>query len=375
MRRFLLIILVLFILSGCSRTQDSVTVPTTAEATETAATTEPQKDPLTLMLEDMSVSEKVGQLFLVAAPNQNTAEQIQNYHLGGYVLFYDDVEGHTPDSLSQWISSLQDASDIPLLIAVDEEGGTVCRISSNSAFRNSRFPSPRKLYTQGGKSLLLDAEREKCLLLKKLGINVNLAPVCDITTKSDAFMYQRSLGLSPELTSECIGDMVKVMSENKIGSVLKHFPGYGNNTDTHVAMAFDNRSLSQLEGNDLVPFQGGIDAGCGAVMVSHTVVAAIDPEHPATLSPAVHQYLRENMGFDGVIITDDLDMDAITDHYEKGEAAVQAVLAGNDLLCTWSYETQHDAVLQAIYDGRISLERLDSSVMRILKWKQNLGIL
>ena len=375
MKKIIIILCFLLLMAGCSKTPDPIRSGSMIDAGDIKAPETQKKDALTLLLESMTTEEKVGQLFLVAAPNQDILTQIETYHLGGIILFGDDVEGQTPDSLRDWIDQIQISSQVPLLVAVDEEGGTVCRISSDSDFRGSRFPSPRKLHNEGGKELLLSTEEEKCKLLKTLGINANLAPVCDITTDSNAFMYQRSLGLSPEKTADCIASMVAVMSDNGIGSVLKHFPGYGNNTDTHVAMAIDDRSLSELECADLVPFQGGIDAGCGAIMVSHTIINAMDSQYPATLSPAVHRYLREDMGFEGVIITDDMDMDAITDHYGSDDAAVLAVLAGNDILCTWSYSTQYEAVLHAVHTGQISEQQLNSAVLRILTWKHQLGLL
>ena len=346
-------------------------VPETVETTA-AATTEPA-DPILELLEIMSLEELVGQLFLVAPP-ENPLEAISTYHFGGYILFDNAFKGQTPSSVTQTLATYQSAAAIPMLIAVDEEGGSVCRVSTYPAFRASRFPSPRKLFEQGGLELCVQTEEEKSKLLRDLGINVNMAPVCDITTDSSAFMYSRSLGQSAEITAQYIAAVVKAMNQYQTGSVLKHFPGYGNNTDTHVAMAVDNRKRTELENVDLVPFQAGIDAGCGAVLVSHTIVTDIDSEFPATLSPAVHNYLRTNMHFDGVIITDDLEMDAIADHYGAGEAAVLAVLAGNDILCSWSYEVQYDAVLDAVRTGRIPIELLNASVLRILRWKQQLGL-
>ena len=130
-----------------------------------------------------------------------------------------------------------------------------------------------------------------------------------------------------------------------------------------------------MEANDLIPFAAGIEAGCGAVLVSHNIVQALDGDYPASLSPAVHQYLRDTMGFDGVVMTDDLVMEAITDRYGTGEAAVLAVQAGNDLLCSTDYAEQYNAVLSAVLDGRIDFDALNASVTRILKWKQNLGLL
>jgi beta-N-acetylhexosaminidase len=261
------------------------------------------------------------------------------------------------------------------LIAVDEEGGTVTRVSRYPQFRESLFPSPRSLYEQGGLPLLLETEQEKCRLLRSLGINVNMAPVCDVTDDPWAFMYDRSLGLSPEETGAAIAAMVQVMTEEQVGSVLKHFPGYGNNTDTHTGIAVDDRPLEQLEAADLVPFAMGMEAGAGAVLVSHTFVNALDTELPASLSPAVNRYLREEMGFAGVIVTDDLVMQAITDLYGAEEAAVLAVLAGNDLLCSSEYVVQYNAVLQAVQEGRIPEEQLNAAAARVLQWKYDLGLL
>ena len=184
-----------------------------------------------------------------------------------------------------------------------------------------------------------------------------------------------SLGQSPEATGDFVYRTVKKMRAYGIGSVLKHFPGYGNNADTHTGVAVDSRSLDTFEQQDLLPFASGIAAGCDAVLVSHTVVQAMDPQLPASLSPAVHEYLRETMGFQGVILTDDLSMEAITESYGAGEAAVIAVLAGNDLLCSTEYAVQYEAVLEAAQTGRIEGSRLDEAVSRVLRWKLELGLL
>ena len=157
--------------------------------------------------------------------------------------------------------------------------------------------------------------------------------------------------------------------------MLKHFPGYGNKPDTQTDMVRDSRSLESLESFDLLPFAAGIDAGADAILVSHTIVEAFDTEHPASLSPAVHEYLRSTMGFQGVIMTDDLVMEAITKAYGPEEAAVSAILAGNDLLCSSEYQIQYAAVLNAVQSGRISGEHLESSVRRVLEWKRELGLI
>lgn len=381
MRHIFLLILSL-LLCGCAASQPDIhaettvpIVPTVTEPTvpEPIATQPP--DPMQMLLDAMTVEEKVGQLFLARCPGEQAIADIETFCLGGYILFGQDFDGETPDSFRKKIESWQAVSPIPLLIAVDEEGGTVCRVSSHSAFRSSRFPSPREGYASGGMEQVLAAETEKAGLLQSLGINVNMGPVCDIATGFGAFLYPRSLGESPEETARFVSSTLRIMENRRIGSVLKHFPGYGNNADTHTDIIRDDRTLQELEETDLVPFAAGIDAGCGAILVSHTIIAAMDDTAPATLSPAVHDYLRNTMDFDGVIVTDDLVMEAITDAYGPEEAAVLAVLAGNDLLCSTEYPVQYKAVLDAVQTGRISMEQLEESVLRILNWKKDLGLL
>ena len=378
--KYLGLILCIFLLAGCAQppvvetpvpetTVPAVTVPETTPAETTLP------DPIRLMLNDMSLEERVGQLFLARCDDNYALEHIEQYHLGGFVLFGRDFAGQTPDTFRDKIRRYQTTAALPLLIAVDEEGGTVTRVSANPAFRAKKFPSPRNLYENGSMESVLVCEKEKCLLLSSLGIHVNLAPVCDITTDPNAFLYDRSLGQSPEITARFIRDTVREMNSNRIGSCLKHFPGYGNNADTHTGMAIDSRSLAELEGCDLIPFAAGIEAGADAILVSHTIVEALDPEMPASLSPAVHDYLRNIMGFTGVIVTDDLVMQAITDAYGAGEAAVLAVLAGNDLLCSTEYTVQYEAVLAAVLDGRISIDVLNAAVSNVLQWKIDLGLI
>lgn len=387
MKKFFCVILCL-LLCGCSvqpmpKASSRATLPpepsaqvTTQPPTQvpTQAPTLPP-DPVDLLLSGLTTEEKVGQLFLARCRKETAAEDIAQYHLGGLVLFDRDTEDETPESLRQTLERYQKAATIPLLIAVDEEGGSVVRISDKPAFRDAPFSSPRSLYEGGGMEALRTAEVEKDALLSDLGINVNLAPVCDIITDPAAFLYDRSLGQSPELTCQWVQIAVEEGQTYGIGCVLKHFPGYGNNADTHVGIAIENRSLEELEAQDLLPFAAGMEAGCGAVMVSHIQVTALDAEYPASLSPAVHRYVRETMGYNGVLVTDDLVMDAISVPYGVGEAAVLAVLAGNDLLISSDFPEQYAAVLEAIREGRISEEQIDNAVRRVLLWKQSLGLL
>lgn len=386
MKRMIYLLTCLLLLTGCASPSEETTSHTSFTET-TAATQAPASeptvpketlppDPVEEILRSMPLEDWVGQLFLVGADPNLAQEHILEYNLGGFLLFSADFKNETPgDPAAKKISRWQETANIPLLIAVDEEGGTVTRVSCFSYYRDSRFASPRKLYDKGGMDAVLMEEAEKCSLLTSLGVNVNLGPVCDITTDSSAFMYQRSLGQSPKITADYVRETVNLKQQHHVGSALKHFPGYGNNTDTHTGIAYDGRSLSELEDRDLVPFQAGMDAGAGAVMISHTIVEALDAQLPASLSPAVHRYLREDMGFEGVIITDDLTMQAITDRYGAGEAAVMAVLAGNDLLCSSTFLEQYEAVLAAVLDGRIDFDTLKNAVRNVLEWKLELGLI
>lgn len=382
MRNLFFLILTTLFLAGCGAhspetqpTIETATIPAATIPAPPETTQPPIIDPLQVMVDKLTTEEKVGQLFLARCDKPVALQDIETYHFGGFILFSEDFEGETLDSIRQTIQEYQAASQIPMLMAVDEEGGTVTRISRHKAFRSSPFPSPRQVYNEGGLGAALAIEEEKSLLLADMGLNVNMGPVCDLCDDPSGFMYRRSLGETPETTGEFVAFTVDTMERWGIGSVLKHFPGYGNNADTHVGIAVDSRSLEELENRDLVPFQYGIRAGCGAILVSHTIVECLDPQLPASLSPAVHGYLREEMGYDRVIITDDLVMQAITDQYGAGEAAVMAVNAGNDLLCSTDYATQYAAVLAAVQDGRIAMETLDAAVYRVLKWKTNLELL
>ena len=376
------VLLALLLLAGCSQPEPveetfPTTVPeTTAAATEATVppTTEPP-DPVLELLDTMSTEEKVGQLFLTRCPAAESISVIEGNHIGGFILYGEDLENQTPESLAATIAGWQASSDIPMLIAVDEEGGTVCRVSSERAFRSSPFPSPRSSFDKGGMEAALGIEAEKAYLLSSLGINVNMAPVCDISTTPGAFMYRRSLGQDPQTTGEFAIQTTELLAAFGVGAVWKHFPGYGDNGDTHTGIARDHRSLEELEGRDLVPFSMGVLGGCDAILMSHIIVDALDRDNPASLSPAVVSYLRQVMGFTGVIVTDDLMMSGILHLYAPGEAAVLAILAGNDLICTTDPARQIPAVVDAVASGRITTARLEEAVTRILRWKQDLGLI
>lgn len=338
-------------------------------------TNEPEKtDKITKMLDNMSVEEKVGQMFMVRVPKENADKRVSEYHLGGYIMFGRDFDNKTKEEVINNIASWQEASEIPMLIGVDEEGGTVNRISTNTEFRSEPFKSSQELYKDGGFDLIYEDTITKANFLKELGINVNFAPVVDVSTNPDDYIYKRSFGKNANLTSEYAEVVVRAMKESNIASVLKHFPGYGNNTDTHTGIAIDNRTLETFKENDFLPFEAGIKAGANIVLVSHNIVTNMDSNNPASLSTRVHEILRNDLGFAEVIITDDLYMDAISKNYDSS-VAVLAILAGNDLICTTDFESQIPEVIAAVEDGTISIDRINESVRRILELKLELNLI
>lgn len=333
------------------------------------------------LLSSMSLEEKVGQLFFVRCPAENAVEDVGTYHLGGYLLFGRDFKDKTANEIIQTIASYQDASRTPMLIGVDEEGGTVVRVSSNPNLRSSKFASPQKLFASGGMDEILENTKEKDRLLSALGINVNFAPVADLSTNASDFIYSRSFGQDAAATGEYVSSVVFQMSSDNMGSVLKHFPGYGNNVDTHTGIALDERPYEQFLNEDFDPFRAGITSGrteagqqTTSVLVSHNIVTCMDPDLPASLSPEAHRILREELGFDGVVMTDDLAMDAVAAYAEDGAVAVMSLAAGNDIVLTTDYRTQIPKVIEAVESGALSEEIINIACYRVLKWKDALGL-
>ncbi|MFQ7002357.1 MAG: glycoside hydrolase family 3 N-terminal domain-containing protein [Ruthenibacterium lactatiformans] len=308
-------------------------------------------DTVDTVLAKMTLAEKVGQMFIVRCPEQGAAEKAAEYHLGGYILFRENFEEKTPVQAAEMVRACQAAAALPMLVGVDEEGGTVNRISGYPAFRDTPFASPQELYQAGGFDAVREDALEKCAFLEELGVNVNFAPVCDVSTDPEDFIYKRSFGRNAAETAQYVRTVVETMGERGMGSVLKHFPGYGNNADTHTGIAVDDRPYDSFAASDFLPFRAGIEAGADIVLVSHNIVSCMDSAYPASLSPRVHEILREELGFTGVTVTDDLYMDGIRDFVDVEGAAVQAVLAGNDLLCCTDFEVQIPAVLAAVEQG------------------------
>ena len=398
MKRFfalLLAALLIFSLAACGETV-TPEPPDTPEVTES---TEPTPEELAEqerlaelarreaqidgILADLTLEEKVGQLFFLRCPAENAAETVAQYHLGGILLFtrdYKDAQENwlTADAFREKIDGLQAAAQsdtgVPLFIGSDEEGGTVTRASRNPNLFDSKFPSPQELFKAGGMDgLLTETMRYNQSLRWELGVNVNFAPVCDVTSGEGQFMYDRSFGYDAKSTADYIARVVLTMGDAGIGATLKHFPGYGDNVDTHTGIAVDERSYTQFEQVDFLPFVAGIEAGAPFVMVNHNIVNCMDDTYPASLSPAVHDVLRDALGFDGVILTDDLDMDAVKAYADDGSIGVLALAAGNDMLVC-SDLTQIAAICAAVENGTLATAVIDAACRHVLTVKQTLGL-
>ena len=324
-------------------------------------------------INNMSLEEKVGQLFVVRYSKEMTSKWT-SLNPGGYLLFAKDFENHTKESIKNELTTLQEKQKYPLLIAVDEEGGYVTRVSRFKAFRDEKFASPKYYYETGGYELLEETEKEKAELLTSLGVNLNLAPVADVSTNENDFINNRTFGRNATETAELIRHMVQYANKYNIGSCLKHFPGYGNNEDTHTGISIDNRDYQSLKDNDFLPFKAGIEENAPCVLVSHNIITSIDSNYPASLSNKVIGELR-NLNYNNVVITDDLAMDAVKNYVENNEAATLAINAGNDMIITSDFESMYQELLQSIKDKKITEERLNEAITRVINWKIRMGLL
>lgn len=366
--------------SSTEKTDPGGALPTeTAEETRPAEPadptdpTSPAEQRAAEILSGMTAAEKAGQVILARYPGKNALSEAQKYHLGGYVMFGADFRDSTPEEITADIAAIQDASKLRMLFAADEEGGTVVRISKYPQYRAEPFPAQSEVLAQGLDAVRSEA-REISGLMSRLGLNMNLAPVCDLPRSETDFIYDRAYGTDPQEVTQAVSAAVSSYAENGLVSALKHFPGYGDNLDTHTGISIDERPLSELDELDLEPFRAGISAGAPVVMVSHNIVNCIDDSLPGSLSGKMYAFLREQ-GFTGAAMTDDLSMDAVGEYCGENAAAVTALKAGADLLCCTDYAAAAETLTAAVVSGEIPAERIDEAVTRVLILKLNYGII
>ncbi|HHW48010.1 MAG TPA: glycoside hydrolase [Clostridiaceae bacterium] len=341
------------------------------------------------LLDSMTLEEKVGQVFLVAfrtdlngnpllSLDEDTREQIQKYHLGGVILFSENID--TIQQTRKLIEDMQAASKIPMFIAIDEEGGKVSRLNASGKLHSTRLPGNLILGETGDPELAYKVGVLLAEELSSLGFNMNFAPVADVNTNPDnPVIGSRSFGSDPEMVGNMVAKMVEGLQSRNVCSVLKHFPGHGDTSDdTHTGAVIVNHDRKRLESVEFVPFKKGIQSGADGVMTAHIQMPEVTGNSmPATLSyDVLTGILRNDMNFNKLIITDALEMGAISKYWLPGEAAVNAFKAGADiLLMPETLDEAYTGLLEAVKEGIISQERLDQSVRRILMVKEERNIL
>ncbi len=327
-------------------------------------------------VQSMTTENMVGQMLVGFCPNDDTAESLlKKYALSGYVYSADDFTSMDENDIKSLIDSYQKSASTPMIMAVKEEGGSVTAISDLDAFTQYDFSSPRDIFAQGGIDAIKDSEREKAQMLSSVGINLNLAPVCDMAEEMDEIMYTRSLGGTVEETSEYAQAVTSISQGNGVSVALKHFPGYGTNKDTIEPIVVDDREVSVFDEADFKPFEAGIKQGAHLVMVSNVLAQKIDPTCVASLSDYTHTILRNELDFTGLIITDNLNNADYSEYSNDNDVYVQAVLAGNDLILVENIEEAYMAILDAVKNGDIEEEMLQKACMRVIAYKYTAGIM
>lgn len=326
----------------------------------------------------MTLKQKIGQMIIVGfdgfEPSEAVKDMIKNYHVGSVILFSRNVKDSSQlVKLNNDLKELNKDNPLPLIISADQEGGRVTRLPADA----TKFPANLVISNRKSAQLAYDVGKVTGLEMKAYGFNLNFAPVLDIfSNPKNTVIGDRAPGTTPETVSEIGIALMEGLRDGGIIPVIKHFPGHGDTVmDSHIDLPSIDHGWDRLENFELVPFRKAIEAGADMVMVAHIVFPSImDEKLPASLSrEMITGVLRERFNFDGVIISDDMDMGAIQKHYSMEEAAVKAVLAGTDIVSVChSHERQkkaYEAILNAVEDGTIPMERINESVRRIIKLK------
>ncbi len=351
-------------------------------------------------LQTMTQEEKVAQMYVIGTSSSTNYTTLNQYNFGGHLYLlssFKDTKGNVlkVSTIKNQIATSQSASKIPLLMSIDEEGETVSRLNSTLYSElntlnvmNETFKNSCDIFASGGLEAIRNDTIYKSGVLKYLGFNLDFAPDVDIAD-STAYIYKRTLKQDAQTTAQFAKTVIETGKSTGVSYTLKHFPGYGNSVDTHNGFSTDNRSLSEFENKDLIPFKGGIEAGAEVIMVSHNIITCIDSNEPASISKPIHDYLRNTMGYTGIIITDAINMDAVAKKYSTKDSVIKAVQSGNDMIClvmdegtkdfvggaTLTYASVIKYITDAVANGQISQETIDTAVTRILAWKYYKGLM
>lgn len=346
------------------------------KSNDVEANEENKEDKIDELIRSMTMEEKVGQLFIVAfqgkGVNNEIKELIEKYKVSGVILFSGNIsDKENTKYLIKELKTINEKNNPPLFISVDEEGGRVTRMpsdiektpASSVVGKKNDVNFAREVGTTIGKNLNL------------LGYNMNFAPVLDIfSNPKNTVIGDRAFGSDVDTVVKMANSEIKGFEENNIIAVPKHFPGHGDTeVDSHVGLPIVNKSLDELKAFELKPFESAINNGIEAIMVSHIILSKIDKENPATLSKDVINILKDDLTFDGVIVSDDMTMGAITSNYNLPDAVVKSINAGMDLVLVCNgIENQVNSikkVKESISSGVIKEERLNDAVRKILRLK------
>lgn len=336
------------------------------------------------ILNEMSLEDKVSQLFFVTPESltgvevaiqagEVTKNALSEYPVGGIILFSQNIQGE--EQLKTMLSNLHTYSRYPLFTGVDEEGGTlVARIANSGTIVVPTFPDMQEIGNTGDPQQAYEVGTTIGNYLKNLGFNVDFAPVADVATNPDnPIIGVRSFGSDASLVSQMVAKEVEGMQSQGVSSVIKHFPGHGDTAeDSHAEAAVSYKTIEELRSTEFLPFRAGIEAGTDMVMVGHIAVPNILGDYtPATLSEQmIYGYLREELGYDGIVITDSMRMGAIVNYYDPAQAAVMVLQAGGDMiLMPEDFYAARQAVLDAVSNGVLTEARIEESLRRIYRVK------
>ena len=338
-------------------------------------------------LSEMTLEEKVAQMFMitpealtgysqVTAAGDVTYQALKEYPVGGIIYFASNII--EPKQLKEMTQNMQEyaveISGIPMFLGIDEEGGMVTRIARNNAFEVERFPNMWEIGKSGDLEYAYYVGETIGAYLKDSGLNVDFAPDADVLTNSgNKVIGERAFSDDAVLTAEMSVKVMQGLEAQSVYACMKHFPGHGGTVgDTHQGYAYTERTIEELRQEELVPFQYGIENGISFIMVSHIALPnVIGDETPASTSKhIVTDILRDEMGYEGIVITDAMNMGAVTTCYNSADGAVAAVLAGVDIvLMPSNFKAAYQGVIDAVANGEIQEERIDESVKRILRVK------
>lgn len=353
-----------------------------ATSSDSAAGTTVAADPIKTEIEAMSLEEKIGQLVIAGVEayenDQYSKQLIEQYHVGGFILFKKNIQN--AEQMLTLLNSLKEtnkANKNSLFLSIDEEGGRVSRLPSEFV----KFPTNKKIGQLNDENLSYQVGSIIGEELSAFGFNMNFAPVLDINSNpKNPVIGDRSFGPDAETVSKLGTQTMLGMQSQNITSVVKHFPGHGDTSvDSHVGLPVVTHDIDRLKSFELLPFASAIENGCDAVMVAHILLPKIDGENPASFSKTIiTDILREDMKFEGVVITDDFTMGAIIKNYDIGEAAVKSVLAGSDIVLVCHGYDKQETVIKALkaaaQTGKLTMDRIDQSVYRILKLKDKYNL-